>query len=69
MWKGFSHRVFGFAAAGMVVAALFFFLSPQAETLVGVERVGIVRVVVVALFAAYGIRLLARLIGMFRREQ
>ena len=68
MWKGFAHQAFGFAAAGMVVAALFYFVSPYAEGAVGPERLGTFQIVVVALFAVYGIRLLAGFIGMLMRK-
>jgi cbb3-type cytochrome oxidase subunit 1 len=68
MWKGFAHQAFGFVAAGMVVAALFYFLSPYAEQAVGSDRLGIFRVVVIVLFAIYGIRLFARLVGLVGRK-
>lgn len=68
MWKGFGHQAVGFAAAGMVVAALFYFLSPYVEQAVGSDRLGILQVVVVVLFAIYGIRLLARFVGLVGRK-
>ncbi|MBY0564813.1 MAG: hypothetical protein K2P58_11575 [Hyphomonadaceae bacterium] len=68
MWKRFGHQAVGFAAAGMVVAALFYFLSPYLEEVVGRDRLGIFQVVVVVLFAIYGVRLFARLIGLMGRK-
>lgn len=68
MWKRFAHQAFGFAAAGMVMAALFYFLSPYAEGAVGAERLGIFQLVVLALLAVYGIRLFARFIALLGRK-
>jgi hypothetical protein len=68
MWKGFAHQYVGFVAAGIVAAALFYFFSPYAEKFFGAERIGILQVVLTALFAVYGIRLFGRFVGNLRRK-
>ena len=66
--KNLLHDWIGFGAAGMVVAALVFFLSPAVEGIIGIERTRLLQVVIVALFALGGLIYFLRFLGVITKR-
>lgn len=53
----------------MVAAALLYFLSPWAESLLGAERTRVLQFVIFGLFAVFGLRYFFRFLGILTRRR
>jgi hypothetical protein len=53
----------------MVAAALLYFLSPWAESVLGPERTRTLQLIVVGIFAVYGVVYFLRFLGIITRRK
>jgi MFS-type transporter involved in bile tolerance (Atg22 family) len=67
--KKFLHDWIGVGAAGLVVAALVYFLSPWLETVLGPERTKTLQLVLLSAFAIYAAVYFVRFLGVVTRKK
>jgi hypothetical protein len=60
------HDQVGLAAAAIGVVGFLYFASPWLEGVIGPERTNVLKFVIFALFAVYGIRNFFGFVGAFR---